>query len=164
MQLDELIAHWEPAVPAELKADVMWRYAAYRLAVFASDYVWPDVTALAGDPRTIAIAPQLFRAIGSISSNFAEAYSRGSDRDRCRIYEYALGSARESREWVFKSRHVIGADRSLVLMSLLTRIIQLLTVTIVRERARDSRLGRTQGPSRRSEATRDPRFQTPDTS
>jgi four helix bundle protein len=141
MDLDEQITAWEQAVPSELRSDVLWKTAAYRLATFASDYIWPDVTRLAEDPRTHSTADQLFRAVGSIGANFAEAYSRGSDRDRCRIYKYALGSAREARDWCYKARHVTGPERARELLAVLTRIIQLLTVTIVRERERDSRLG-----------------------
>jgi four helix bundle protein len=151
MNLDDEIARWEQTVPDELKSDVLWRAAAYRLATFAADYVWPDIGKLAEDVRTSAVAPQLFKAVGSIGANYTEAYSRGTDRDRCRIYEYGLGSAREARDWTYKGRHVIGKERTANLLSLLTRIIQLMTVTIVRERSRNSRLGAT--PRRRSDAS-----------
>src|SRR5919204_2536024 len=140
MSLDETIAEWERTVPTEITSDVLWRNAAYRLATLASDFIWPDVERLAALPATAAIAGQLFRAVGSIGANYAEGYSRGTDRDRCRIFEYALGSARESRDWVYKARHMIGPQRVMELLQLLTRIIQLLTVTISNERSRNSRL------------------------
>ncbi len=41
--------------------------------------------------------------VGSIRANIAEGYSRGTGKDRARFYEYALGSARESRDWYFIS-------------------------------------------------------------
>lgn len=141
MAIEEELAQWERTVPAEITSDVLWRNTAYRLATFAADTMWPDITRLAGDPRTVDIASQLSRAVGSIGANYAEGYSRGTDRDRCRIYEYSLASTREARDWCYKARHVVGAERTSQLISLLTRIIQLLTVTIVRERSRNSRLG-----------------------
>jgi four helix bundle protein len=141
MTLDEEIARWELTVPTELTSDVLCRNAAYRLATFASDFIWPDIARLAQDPRTKEVASQLFRATGSIGSNYSEGYSRGTDRDRCRVYEYAIGSAREARDWSYKARHVIGEERAAKFLSLLTRIIQLLTVTVVRERSRNARFG-----------------------
>jgi four helix bundle protein len=42
---------------------------------------------------------QLTRALGSISANIAEGYSRGTALDRSRFYGYALGSAREAIAW-----------------------------------------------------------------
>jgi four helix bundle protein len=139
--LDEEIARWEHTVPPELTSDVLWKNAAYRLATFASDFIWSDISRLAQDPRTGVIAGQLFRSVGSIGANYSEGYSRGTDRDRCRLYEYSIGSARESRDWCYKGRHVIGPERTATLLSLLTRIIQLVTVTVVRERSRNGRFG-----------------------
>src|SRR6266850_689103 len=95
MSLDDDLVAWERSVPEELRSDVLWRSAAYRLATYASDFVWPDLARLEADPRTKGIATQLASAVGSIGANYAEGYSRASGRDRSRIFEYALGSARE---------------------------------------------------------------------
>lgn len=141
MSLDEEIAQWESTVPVEITSDVLWRNAAYRLATFASDFIWPDIGRLAADPRTVGAADQLFRSVASIGANYSEAYSRGTDRDRCRCYEYSLSSAREARDWSYKARHMIGHERTIQFLGLLIRIAQLLTVTIVRERSRNSRFG-----------------------
>jgi four helix bundle protein len=97
-------------VPSEITADSLWKMEAYRLALFLADPAWSDVTRLAGDRRTWDLAGQLYRAVGSIDANISEGYSRGSGRDRARFYEYALGSARESRGWYYKARHVLGDE------------------------------------------------------
>ncbi len=39
---------------------------------------WFDVTKLMQDRRTIGLFEQLYEALGSISANIAEGYSRGS--------------------------------------------------------------------------------------
>lgn len=101
---------WQADVPDEMKCDAVWTLAAYRKALFLSDLAWPDATKLLKDHRTISTSDQLYRAVGSIGANTAEGYSRGSARDRVRFYEYALGSARESRDWYFKGRHVLGQN------------------------------------------------------
>jgi four helix bundle protein len=130
---------WEREVPLEITSDPLWHCTAYKLALFAADWAWSDLTALAGDRRTAHIADQLGRSLGGISSNYIDAYSRSSPGDRCRFYEYSLGEAREARGWYFKGRHIIEDERLHQALELLTRIVQLLTVTIVRERGRYKR-------------------------
>src|SRR5690349_8047582 len=97
-------SEWLETVPEEIRGDSLWRMEVYRRALFVGEPGWQDVSALAQDRRTLSVADQLNRAIGSISTNIAEGYSRSSGRDRVRFYEYALGSARESRDWYFKAR------------------------------------------------------------
>jgi four helix bundle protein len=63
-----------------------------------------------GDRRTFGVSDQPYRALGSVSANLAKGYSRGTGRDRARFYEYALGPARESRDWYYKARHILGDE------------------------------------------------------
>ena len=107
---------------------------AYRLGLFLSDISWTDVTRLVSDHRTRGLADQLFRAIGSISANLAEGYSRGTGRDRARFYEYALGSAREARDWYFKARHILGEPVTSHRLDFLTEIIRLLLTMVPQQR------------------------------
>jgi four helix bundle protein len=88
------------------------------------------------DKRTLDLSDQLYRALGSISANLAEGYSRGTGKDRARFYEYALGSARESRDWYYKDRHVLGEIVTRHRLSLLTQIIRLLLTMIPQQRGR----------------------------
>ncbi|MBI3801907.1 MAG: four helix bundle protein [Deltaproteobacteria bacterium] len=92
---------WEKVVPETIKADSLWQMTAYRLALFLADLSWQDASKLVQDRRTIGLSDQLYRAVCSISANVAEGYSRGTGKDRAHFYEYALGSARESRDWYF---------------------------------------------------------------
>jgi four helix bundle protein len=127
---------WEKAVPEEIQADSLWKVKAYRLALFLSDIGWQDITRLSNDRRTVALADQLYRAVGSIGANLAEGYSRGSGKDRSRFYEYALGSARESRDWYFKSRHILSEPVVAHRYGLLAEIIRLLLTMIPDQRGR----------------------------
>src|SRR5580765_5186990 len=101
---------WLETVPEEIKADSVWKSEAYRLALFAADLAWHDVTKLVRDKRTISLGDQLYRAAGAVSADIEEGYSRGTGKDRARFYEYGLGSAREARGWCFKGRHVLGHE------------------------------------------------------
>jgi four helix bundle protein len=125
---------WMKTVPVEIAGEPLWRVEAYRLSLFAADLAWPDATKLVQDKRTISLADQLYRAAGSVSSNVAEGYSRQSGKDQARYYEYALGSARESRNWYYEGRHVLGEKVASHRLKLMTEIIKLLLTMIPNER------------------------------
>ena len=127
---------WLASVPEEITNDSLWRMEVYRLALFASDLAWRDVSQLVQDKRTISLSDQLYEAVGSISANIAEGYSRSSGKDEARFYEYSLGSAREARTWYFQGRHVLGAAVAAHRIKLLTQIIRLLLTIIPVERRR----------------------------
>ncbi len=75
---------WQAEVPEVIRDDSLWKMTAYRLALFAADVGWHDVTKLAADRRTLGLSSQLYEALGSIGANLAEGYSRGTGRDRAR--------------------------------------------------------------------------------
>jgi four helix bundle protein len=126
---------WQAAVPPEIRSDALWRITAYRLALYLSDLAWHDATLLMRDRRTLGLAGQFYDAAGSISANIGEGYSRGTGRDRARFYEYALGSAREARDWYFKGRHVLDSAVVRERLALLREIIQLLLTMVPEQRA-----------------------------
>jgi four helix bundle protein len=125
---------WLVSVPSELTDDPLWRMEVYRFALFASDLAWRDVSRLAQDKRTISLSDQLYEAVGSISANVAEGYSRRSGKDQARFYEYALGSAREARVWYYQGRHILSETVAMHRIKLMTRIIRLLLTIIPAKR------------------------------
>lgn len=124
-------------VPETITNDPLWRMKVYRMALFLGDLAWHDVTKLASDRRTVGLADQLFRAVGSIGANIAEGYSRQSGKDRTRFYEYALGSTRESRHWYYQGRHVLSEKVVEHRINLLAEIARLLLSIIPQERVRN---------------------------
>jgi four helix bundle protein len=127
---------WLKSVPPEIREDSLWKMEACRLALFAADLAWHDATKLLRDKRTSGLSGQRYEAIGSISANTSKGYSRGTGRDRARFYEYALGSARESRGWYYQGRHVSGEAATNHRIRFLTQIIRLL-LTIVPDQRGD---------------------------
>jgi four helix bundle protein len=115
---------------------------AYQIARKLADLAWGDTDAMLRDPRLRDVAPQLYRAIGSIAANITEGYARRSRPDRIRYYEYALGSVEECIVWYETARHVLGsgtlADRLNDLVS-----IRRLMLTMIR----NERQARTRFPS-----------------
>ena len=125
---------WLKLVPAEKTGDSLWKVEAYRLALFAADLGWHDVSKLMKDKRTLGLSDQLYRALGSIGANVAEGYSRGTGKDRAQFYEYALGSARESRGWYYDGRQVLGESVAEHRIRLSTQIIRLLLTMVPDQR------------------------------
>lgn len=127
-------SEWEESVPEVIRQDVLWTVTAYRLALFLSDIAWHDVQRLAKEVCTRSLADQLYRSAGSICANIEEGYSKISAKDRARFYEYSLGSARESRGWFYRGRHVLGEAVGTHRMNLLTEIVRLLLTMIPDQR------------------------------
>ena len=126
---------WIETLPDEIKQDALWKVEAYRLSFFLSEICWHDVSELIKDQRTRGLADQLYRAVGSVSANIAEGYSKSTGRDRARFYEYALGSARESRDWYYKSHHILRDEVVQHRIKLTTQIIRLLLTMVPQQRA-----------------------------
>ncbi|HQV69985.1 MAG TPA: four helix bundle protein [Thermoflexales bacterium] len=125
---------WLKTVPEVVSNDPIWRMSAYRYALFFSDLVWRDATKLLGDKRTISVADQLLRASGSIHANLTEGYAYSTGGNRAKYYEYALGSARESRDWYWEARHILGDEVYQHRTNYLTQIISLLVTSIPTQR------------------------------
>lgn len=115
---------WLADVPVEITDDPIRKTEVYRLGLFLGDLAWHDALKLTIKPPTRSLSDQLYRASGSISANTCEGYSRASGKDQARFYEYALGSARETRNWYFKARHVLGPEVTTHRLKLSAQIIR----------------------------------------
>lgn len=130
--------------------DPLWRIAVYRLAIQVLDHATDDTSTLLKRGNARSLADQLFRAAGSVGANIAEGYSRSSGSDRVRMFEYALGSARECRVWYRAARHLLSEERVRSQHYSLGRICKLLLTMIPEER---KRLIRKSGAPTRDELT-----------
>ena len=135
MEEPEGLLEWAVSVPDVMRDDPIWRLPAYRYALFLGDLVQNDAPAIQRDPRTRRHLDQLLDAVGSISANIAEGYSRTTGPERAKFFEYAHSSAREARDWLFKVRHALDPNVATARIQLATRIMKILTVAIPRERA-----------------------------
>lgn len=125
---------WAAGLPEEIKGDSLWKMEAYRLALFTTEIGWHDVTELMKDRRTQGLADQLYRSLGSVSANLAEGYSHHTGKSRAQFYQYALGSARESRDWYYKAHHILKDNVVQHRLVLLTQIIKLLLTMVPQQR------------------------------
>jgi len=108
---------------------------AYCLARELLAVSWSDAEKLSVNQMTEKLAGQLYAAIGSIAANIGEGYSRSSGKDRARIFEYALGSVRESMIWYHAAKPVLG-DPARERLDKLEEIRRLLLAMIPRERGK----------------------------
>jgi len=127
-------AQWLVDVPSEITNDPIWKLEVYRLGLFAGDIGLQDALFLMKKPLMLSVADQLHRSIDSISVNLTEGYSRSKGPDRARFIEASLGSARESRDWYYKSRHVLPSEVIKHRMGLTTSIISMLAPMIPHQR------------------------------
>jgi four helix bundle protein len=125
-----------PTVTHESGNDPLLRMKAYRLARELSEETWSDAEILSEHAVTEKISGQLYAAVGSIGANLAEGYSRSSGRERAHIFEYALGSVRESMMWFQNAQPVLTAELVRQRLDKLEEIRRILLAVIPRERGR----------------------------
>ncbi len=116
--------------------DPLGRMRVYQLARKLLDASWHDAEKLRHHQVTEKVSGQLYAAVGSIAANLGEGYSRSSGRDRAPIFEYALGSVRESMTWYQASEPILGVDLVQERLDLLEEMRRLLLAIIPRERGR----------------------------
>jgi four helix bundle protein len=125
---------WEMSVSEHIKSDPLWGLRVYRAAMYAAEVGRRDAAWLARKQGFEELAQQLRRSTASIPANMAEGYSRNGKHDRNRFYEYALGSARESRTWYYQARDVLGPNATHSRIALHTTIARILAVLVRRDR------------------------------
>ena len=109
---------------------------AVRLAREVTSDCWDDAEKLKQNEITRKIAGQLYKSVTSIGANLGEGYSRGSGKERANIFEYALGSTRESMMWYRSGVRILGRQVVDARLNKLEEIRRLLLATIPRERGR----------------------------
>ena len=132
------MAHHVP-VSVDDSQDPLARMRVFELATELGPDCFTDAQALVANPITEEIAGQLYAAVGSISANISEGYSRSSGKDRARIFEIALGSVRESMSWYRSSEPVLGESVVKDRRDRLEEMRRLLLAIIPRERGRAMR-------------------------
>lgn len=122
------------SVPSELTDDPLWRMELCRLALFAADLAWHDMSKLVQCQLTVSLAGRLYRAVRSIGANISKGHSRQSGTDQAGFHVYSLGSGREARVSHYRGRHVLSDDVALHRFRLITTIVRLFLTIIPSER------------------------------
>src|SRR6266550_544743 len=126
----------QPHIPGSDRGDPLQRMRAYRLACELVTESWEDAEKLTHHRTMEKVSAQLYAAVGSIVANLGEGYAHSSGKDRARIFEYALGSTRESIAWFRSAEPVLGCDVVAKRVEKLDEIRRMLMAIIPRERER----------------------------
>jgi four helix bundle protein len=125
---------WESSVSEKIKREPIWSFFGYRKALFLYELVWRDCQGMIHDPRGKAISQQIIRSAGSISANIEEGHGRGYGKQRNWFLSVAIGSARETKGWYWRARHLFPEELIESRMALLDEIISLLVTELSRQR------------------------------
>lgn len=129
-------ADWERDVHGRVKSEPIWKFLGYRKALFFYELVWQDCEKFSTDPRGKAIAQQLTRSAGSISANLEEGHGRGYGKQRDWFFTIAIGSARESKGWYWRSRHLLSQELLDHRLAFADEVIALLVYELAQQRTR----------------------------
>jgi four helix bundle protein len=127
---------WEAQVPAEIKAEAVWKFYGYRKGLFFYDLCWQDCEQWLKHPLGRAVADQLIRSAGSITANIEEGHGRGYGRDRVRFLKFSIASARESKGWYYRASKLLKPDVLSHRLALAGEVIALVATEIGKSSAR----------------------------
>ena len=127
---------WQATVHERIRREPIWQFLGYRKALFFYEIAWRDCQEFMRDARGRAIAEQLIRSAGSISANIEEGHGRGYGRQRNWFFSVAIGSARESKGWYWRARHLLSEEELELRLALIDEIIALLITELRRQHSR----------------------------
>jgi len=130
---------WEVQVHKRVKREAVWQFLGYRKALFFYDLVWRDCERLIRDLRGRAVAQQLIRSAGSICANIEEGHGRGYGKQRDWFFTVSIGSARESKGWYWRVRHLLPLAVLEHRLAVADEVISLLVTELARQRQRQHR-------------------------
>jgi four helix bundle protein len=126
---------WEGDVHERVKNEPIWQFLGYRKALFFYELVWQDCEKLVHDRRGRATAEQLVRSAGSVGADVEEGHGRGYGKQRNWFFTVSIGSARESKGWYWRARHLVSSEVLNRCLALADEVIALLVTELNRQKS-----------------------------
>jgi four helix bundle protein len=86
--------------------------------------------------RGRAVSEQLVRSCGSIGANIEEGHGPGYGKQRNWFLSVAIGSARETKGWIWRARKLLSREVLDHRLALCDEVISLLVTELRRQRSR----------------------------
>ena len=95
---------WKEQVPEVIRNERFWQWIAYPKALYLYDLLWQDTQEWMKDSRGKKLAAQIIDSSDSICANIEEGFGRGYGKQLVYFYTISLGSARETKGWIYRAK------------------------------------------------------------
>jgi four helix bundle protein len=129
-------AEWQKTVPDTIRSEKFWFLIAYQKALYLYDLLWKDTEIWLKDDRGQMLSKQIIRSADSVCSNIEEGYGRGYGKQFLQFYGYSLGSARETKGYLYRAKAFYPPEILDRRLNLASEIVALVLTEINRQKLR----------------------------
>jgi len=127
---------WQKTVPESIRSEKFWSLIAYQKALYLYDLLWLDTESWMKDERGRILSKQIIGSADSVCSNIEEGFGRGYGKQFLQFYGYSLGSARETKGRIYRSKTFFRRDALNKRMQLASEVVALVLTEINRQKYR----------------------------
>jgi four helix bundle protein len=127
---------WQKTVAETIRAEKFWSLLAYQKALYLYDLLWLDTEIWMKDERGQILSRQVIGSADSVCSNIEEGYGRGYGKQYLQFYGYSLGSARETKGRLYRTKAFYTQETLRNRLNLASEVVALILTEINRQKGR----------------------------